>query len=198
MLYSQGIVPVNLDDVFHCGCRKYQSVMQQQQKSGIYWQNRMLLLTMSQQYRILPFPSFLLVIRFLSRWIVATTNIWIEMTSILREHFICLASVLHVLRDGDMSETGTLVPKGAKNDIAYSQRCVQRTYVPTTLDVSTNFSHTGWTGCFLFVSSTIECCDTDKPCFHCQSRHGVMRSLGNLDPVCKQWFLGLLEGHLTF
>lgn len=35
-------------------------------------------------------------------------------------------------KNGDMSETATLIPKGVKKDIAYSQRCVQHTYVPTS------------------------------------------------------------------
>lgn len=73
------------------------------------------------------------------------------MSSILREDFIYWVSVFHVLRDGDMSETAMLVPKGAKNDIAHSQRCTQHPYVPTILDVSTNISHMGRTGgCFFF------------------------------------------------
>lgn len=53
------------------------------------------------------------------------------MTSILREHFVCSVSVLHGLRDGHMSETATVIPKGTKKNTAYSQRCMQRTYVPT-------------------------------------------------------------------
>lgn len=101
---------------------------------------------------------------FFSRLIVERTNILIEMPSILREDFICWMSVFHVLRDGDMSETATLIPKGAKNDIAHSQRCIQHPYVPTILDVSTNISHMGLTGGCLFCLPLLQSALTRISC----------------------------------
>lgn len=45
-----------------------------------------------------------------------------------------------------------LISQVAKNDIAYSQHCLQRMCVPSTVDVTSNILHIGCKGCFLFAS----------------------------------------------
>lgn len=58
-------------------------------------------------------------------------NIWIEMTSISREHFIWLQSVLYILSNGNMSGLPSWFPLNiAKNDTAYSQHCLHPLFVP--------------------------------------------------------------------
>lgn len=124
-------------------------------------------------------------------WMVETTNIWIEMS--------------WIARDGGKSGTATLIPKGAKNDIAYSLCCVQRTYVPTILDVSTNMSHRGCTDVsFLSHSDSIFLFAPLQSAVTWKSRIFILIHVApwgpreTWTPARKQWFLGQLEGHFTF
>lgn len=159
-----------------------------------------LLLTTSWRCQSSPFPWFLLAILFFfSHLIVGRTNIWIEMPWILKEDLICWVSVFHVLRDGDMSETATLILKGAKNDIAHSQRCTQRTYVPTILDVSTNISHMGHAGGFLFCRPLLwRALTRISRVFFVAHVAMLWGRWETWTPACKQWFFELLEGHFIF
>lgn len=45
-----------------------------------------------------------------------------------------------------------LIPKVSKNDTAYSQHCLHRTWAPSILDVTTNILHIECRGCFVFLS----------------------------------------------
>lgn len=204
-------VTVGLDNGFHCGSVRYQSVMQQKKRGkkssvlpGSYWQN---LLAFVDNVRATLNPAYSIISSFntfsLSCWIVGATNIWIEMTSMLREHFICLVSVLHGLRDGDMSETSTLIPKGAKENLAYSQCSLHMCQLSGCQ--SKYFTQRLFPFCltlipfffFLFSSTTVLWCAWVA--FPLTVRSSFYEVPGKPGPLpVSSVFLGQPEGHLTF
>lgn len=60
--------------------------------------------------------------------------------------------VIHI-EEWQRVKPAKLIPQLAKNDIAYSQHCLQHMYVPSILDVTSNILHIECTGCFLFAHS---------------------------------------------
>lgn len=195
----KGLVTTNLDEGFLHEMSAWDARKKQERFAlrGIYWQTLTAIVddVMATAFSIISAANTFSP----SRLIVVRTNIWIEMPSILREDFICWMSVFHVLRDGDMSETATLIPNGAKNDIAHSQCCTQHPYVPTILDVSTNISHMGRTGGCLFCLPLQRSTLTRISCVFFVSHVATSWSRWETwTPVCKQWLFGQLEGHFTF
>lgn len=96
-----------------CPCNYEQNLIHKKNSLCFHWllsNNEKIMIRLNISFVV----TVILVISFLSCWIARTTNIWIEMTSISREHFIWLESMLHILRNGSMSGLPSWFPKQLK------------------------------------------------------------------------------------